>query len=192
MNRAKVAIKVDPSSGEEIIPVVLCLMKHVMAMFSTNRSDVDVLVNQIVYEDQRVLEHLRPKLRRLVFKLMEKLETNDANDFSLFKARSKYQMLNFNVSGMLAGNARRIAYFSEVLSSRLCILRYKGAWGVWCWKSGSSRSVEFAAVEDQHCYHAETVHYFEMKTNASWLIGLLKTSNWYEYPFLNYYSDCSQ
>lgn len=51
----------------------------------TSRSDVDVLVNQIVFEEPLISENRKPQLRRLVHKLIEKLETNECDDFYLFK-----------------------------------------------------------------------------------------------------------
>lgn len=51
------------------------------------RSNVDVLVNQIVYEEPLIAEHRKPQLRQLVYKLIEKLETNDSDAFYLFKVR---------------------------------------------------------------------------------------------------------
>ncbi|CAN0155686.1 unnamed protein product, partial [Hapterophycus canaliculatus] len=50
-----------------------------------SRSDVDVLVNQIVFEEPLISENRKPQLRRLVHKLIEKLETNESDDFYLFK-----------------------------------------------------------------------------------------------------------
>lgn len=50
------------------------------------RSDVDVLVNQIVFEEPLISDNRKPQLRRLVYKLIEKLETNESDDFYLFKA----------------------------------------------------------------------------------------------------------
>ena len=47
---------------------------------------MDVLVNQIVFEEPLISETRKPQLRRLVYKLIEKLETNEADDFYLFKA----------------------------------------------------------------------------------------------------------
>lgn len=50
---------------------------------------MDVLVNQIVFEEPLISENRKPQLRRLVYKLIEKLETNESDDFYLFKARFK-------------------------------------------------------------------------------------------------------
>lgn len=48
-------------------------------------TDVEVLVNQIVFEEALISEGRKPQLRRLVYKLIEKLESNDSNDFFLYK-----------------------------------------------------------------------------------------------------------
>lgn len=44
-----------------------------------------MLVNQIVFEEPLISESRKPQLRRLVHKLIEKLETNECDDFYLFK-----------------------------------------------------------------------------------------------------------
>lgn len=44
-----------------------------------------MLVNQIVFEEPLISENRKPQLRRLVHKLIEKLETNESDDFYLFK-----------------------------------------------------------------------------------------------------------
>lgn len=46
---------------------------------------MDVLVNQMVFEEPLISENRKPQLRRLVHKLIEKLETNECDDFYLFK-----------------------------------------------------------------------------------------------------------
>lgn len=46
-----------------------------------------MLVSQIIYEEPLISEHRKPQLRRLILKLIEKLETNDSDHFYLFKAR---------------------------------------------------------------------------------------------------------
>ncbi|CAN0265845.1 unnamed protein product, partial [Discosporangium mesarthrocarpum] len=60
-------------------------MKEIDLLHLTPESDVDVLVNQIVYEEPLISANRKPQLRRLVYKLIEKLETNENNDFYLFK-----------------------------------------------------------------------------------------------------------
>lgn len=44
-----------------------------------------MLVNQIVFEEPLISENRKPQLKRLVYKLIEKLETNESDDFYLFK-----------------------------------------------------------------------------------------------------------
>lgn len=73
------------------VPVVLNIdvpfMRSCFTLIaSRDRSDVDVLVNQIVFEEPLISETRKPHLRRLVHKLMEKLESNESDDFYLFKA----------------------------------------------------------------------------------------------------------
>ncbi|CAM9852981.1 unnamed protein product, partial [Choristocarpus tenellus] len=54
-------------------------MKEIDLLHLTPESDVDVLVNQIVYEEPLISSNRKPQLRRLVYKLIEKLETNEHN-----------------------------------------------------------------------------------------------------------------
>lgn len=42
-------------------------------------------MNQIVFEEPLISEKKKPQLRRLIYKLIEKLESKEANDFYLFK-----------------------------------------------------------------------------------------------------------
>ena len=44
-----------------------------------------MLVNQMVFEEPLISANRKPQLRRLVHKLIEKLETNECDDFYLFK-----------------------------------------------------------------------------------------------------------
>ncbi|KAJ1449887.1 WD40-repeat-containing domain protein [Pelagophyceae sp. CCMP2097] len=48
-------------------------------------TDVDVLVNQLVFEEPLIAESRKPQLRRLVYKLIEKLESHESSDYYLFK-----------------------------------------------------------------------------------------------------------
>lgn len=54
-----------------------------------------MLVNQIVFEEPLISENRKPQLRRLVYKLIEKLETNETEDFYLFKASGGRQAAVF-------------------------------------------------------------------------------------------------
>ena len=65
----------DGSEGQKEIPLL-----HL-----TTETDVEVLVNQIVFEQPLVRESRKPQLRRLIYKLIEKLEANETQDFYLFK-----------------------------------------------------------------------------------------------------------
>jgi hypothetical protein len=60
-------------------------MKEIDLLNLTSETDVDVLVNQIVREEPLVSDSRKPQLRRLIYKLIEKLETNESSDFYLFK-----------------------------------------------------------------------------------------------------------
>lgn len=46
---------------------------------------MDVLVNQIVFEEPLISDTRKPQLKRLVSRLVEKLSTNDSQSFSLHK-----------------------------------------------------------------------------------------------------------
>lgn len=46
-------------------------------------------MNQMVFEEPLISDNRKPQLRRLVYKLIEKLETNESDDFYLFKASTK-------------------------------------------------------------------------------------------------------
>lgn len=59
--------------------------KEIDLLHLTAESDIEVLVNQIVFEEPLISESRKPQLRRLIYKLVEKLETNDNSDFYLFK-----------------------------------------------------------------------------------------------------------
>ena len=61
---------------------------HLSVIFSValfQRSDVDPIVSQIVFEEPLITESKKPHLRRLIYKLIEKLETQATGDFFLFK-----------------------------------------------------------------------------------------------------------
>ena len=59
--------------------------KEIPLLHLTTETDVEVLVNQIVFEQPLVRESRKPQLRRLIYKLIEKLEANETQDFYLFK-----------------------------------------------------------------------------------------------------------
>eukprot|EP00601_Ochromonadales_sp_CCMP2298_P034773 CAMPEP_0173372468 /NCGR_PEP_ID=MMETSP1144-20121109/27913_1 /TAXON_ID=483371 /ORGANISM="non described non described, Strain CCMP2298" /LENGTH=148 /DNA_ID=CAMNT_0014324443 /DNA_START=139 /DNA_END=583 /DNA_ORIENTATION=+ len=58
------------------------LFFFLLSFYST---DIDVIVNQIVFEEPLISESKKPHLRRLIYKLIEKLESNETSDFFLFK-----------------------------------------------------------------------------------------------------------
>ena len=43
-------------------------------------TDVEVLVNQIVFEEPLISEKKKPQLRRLIYKLIEKLESKEVRE----------------------------------------------------------------------------------------------------------------
>ena len=59
--------------------------KEIDLLRLTPDTDVEVLCNQIVYEEPLISEARKPQLRRLIHKLIEKLESNENQDFYLFK-----------------------------------------------------------------------------------------------------------
>jgi dynein assembly factor with WDR repeat domains 1 len=61
-------------------------MKEIDLLHLTPETDVEVLVNQIVCEEPLISDNRKPQLRRLVYKLIEKLESNESGDFILFKS----------------------------------------------------------------------------------------------------------
>jgi dynein assembly factor with WDR repeat domains 1 len=60
-------------------------MKEIDLLHLTPETDVDVLVNQVVLRSRESSDNRTPQLRRLIYKLIEKLESNESNDFYLFK-----------------------------------------------------------------------------------------------------------
>ena len=60
-------------------------MKEIDLLHLTPDTDVEVLVNQVVFEEPLISEKKKPQLRRLIYKLIEKLEQKETNDFYLFK-----------------------------------------------------------------------------------------------------------
>eukprot|EP01031_Cornospumella_fuschlensis_P041498 gene41499-50640_t len=56
-------------------------LKEIDLLHLSADSDVDVIVNQIVFEEPLITESKRSHLRRMIYKLIERLESNDASDF---------------------------------------------------------------------------------------------------------------
>ena len=59
--------------------------KAVDLLTLTPDTDVEVLVNTIVRHEPLISEQRKPQVRKLVYKLIEKLESNEAQNFYLFK-----------------------------------------------------------------------------------------------------------
>lgn len=51
----------------------------------TPETDVEALVNQIVRQEPLVSEARKPQLRKLIYKLIEKMESHENQNFYLFK-----------------------------------------------------------------------------------------------------------
>jgi dynein assembly factor with WDR repeat domains 1 len=60
-------------------------MKEIDLLHLTPDADVDVIVNQIVFEEPLISESKKPQLRRMVHKLIEKIGSNETSEFFLFK-----------------------------------------------------------------------------------------------------------
>ena len=64
--------------------------KHVDLLALTPETDVEVLVNQVVRSEPLISDSRKPQLRKLVYKLIEKIDTSDTTqNFYLFKCRGK-------------------------------------------------------------------------------------------------------
>lgn len=78
-----------------------------------------MLVNQIVFEEPLISENRKPQLKRLVYKLIEKLETNESDDFYLFKVSEThthtYKYTRGGTCVPLARKVRKMQYFDHVL-----------------------------------------------------------------------------
>jgi len=53
-----------------------------VAAIRCTRSDVEVLVDDMVAREPLISENRKPQLRRLIYKLIEKLETNEVCRYS--------------------------------------------------------------------------------------------------------------
>merc|ERR1711988_1838729 len=51
----------------------------------SGETDVELILDQIIQHEPLISDNRKPQLRRLIYKLIEKLETNESNDFFLFK-----------------------------------------------------------------------------------------------------------
>ena len=54
-------------------------------LLSLASTDIDVLANQIIFEEPLISESRKPKLKALIARLVEKLEVNETKDFILYK-----------------------------------------------------------------------------------------------------------
>jgi len=59
--------------------------KYIDLLNLTPQTDVDALVDQILIEEPAISQSRKPQLRKLILKLMEKLQTNKNQRFELFK-----------------------------------------------------------------------------------------------------------
>lgn len=59
--------------------------KPVDLLTLTPESDVEVLVNQVVRQEALISENRKPQLRKLIYKLIEKIESHENQNFYLFK-----------------------------------------------------------------------------------------------------------
>ena len=86
----------SPPVVAAVVPRPLCLVlnarvraprppQEIDLLHLTSETDVEVLVNQIIFEEPLISEARKPQLRRLVYKLGGKLETTENQDFYLFK-----------------------------------------------------------------------------------------------------------
>ena len=57
--------------------------KEIDLLHLTPETEVEVLVNQIIFEEPLISKQRKPQLRRLIYKLIEKQESHDKNDFYL-------------------------------------------------------------------------------------------------------------
>ena len=94
-------------------------MKEFDLLHLTSDTDVEVLVNQVVFEEPLISEKKKPQLRRLIYKLIEKLEQKETNDFYLFKILRAHILpltnCAFNKSGdkFITGSYDRTCKVSE-------------------------------------------------------------------------------
>ncbi|CAJ1370109.1 unnamed protein product [Effrenium voratum] len=51
----------------------------------TPETDVEVLINQIVFEEPLISENKKDTLRKMIYKLIEKIDNKDSQRFYLFK-----------------------------------------------------------------------------------------------------------
>ena len=58
--------------------------KEIDLLHLTPETEVEVLVNQIIFEEPLISKQRKPQLRRLIYKLIEKQELHDKNDFYLY------------------------------------------------------------------------------------------------------------
>lgn len=94
--------------------------KPVDLLTLTPETDVEVLVSQIVRQEALISEQRKPQLRKLIYKLIEKIDITDvAQNFYLFKVR----MQPFSPTRTRAGRMRYAAsgVSSHILS--LCPIR---------------------------------------------------------------------
>ncbi|KAF1794716.1 G-protein beta WD-40 repeat [Phytophthora cactorum] len=103
-------------------------MKEIDLLHLTAESDIEVLVNQIVFEEPLISESRKPQLRRLIYKLIEKLEVNDSNDFYLFKILRAHILPLTNAPSTSPETSKNFSFqaclFSYFLSSFIFVFRF--------------------------------------------------------------------
>lgn len=73
-------------------------------MLLTLRTDIDVLVNQILFEEPIISEARKPQLKQLIIKLLQKLDTKQEQKFSLFKVLKAHVLPLTNCAFNKAGD----------------------------------------------------------------------------------------
>jgi dynein assembly factor with WDR repeat domains 1 len=79
-------------------------IKEIELLHLALETDVDVLVNQVAFEELLICENCKPQLRRLIYKLIEELESNESNDFYLFKILKAHSLPLTNCAFIKSGD----------------------------------------------------------------------------------------
>lgn len=73
-------------------------------MINYLRTDIDVLVNQILFEEPIISEARKPQLKQLIIKLLQKLDTKQEQKFTLFKVLKAHVLPLTNCAFNKAGD----------------------------------------------------------------------------------------
>lgn len=84
---------------------------HRFAML--NRSDVEVLVDDMVAREPLISENRKPQLRRLIYKLIEKLETNEVRQRISIAASSLTMLSRSPFTSHPATNSSTLRMFTR-------------------------------------------------------------------------------